>query len=109
MERGIEMVLHSVIIGLILYMLMVFVLKQKEEVAENRSILIASFILTAVFIIMTMNLFNEESKYCMLPQSFKDNVFTDEEYHFSKRIITEYEKQHKIQNGFCNKKNIHTN
>ena len=45
MERGIEMVLHSVIIGLILYMLMVFVLKQKEEVAENRSILIASFIL----------------------------------------------------------------
>jgi len=45
MERGIEMVLHSVIIGLILYMLMIFVLKQKEEVAENRSILIASVIL----------------------------------------------------------------
>ena len=35
MERGIEMVLHSVIIGLILYMLMIFVLKQKEEVAEK--------------------------------------------------------------------------
>ena len=33
-ERGIEMVLHSVIIGLLLYILMVFVLKQKEEVAE---------------------------------------------------------------------------
>jgi hypothetical protein len=44
-ERGLEMVLHSVIIGLILYMLMVFVLKQKEEVAENRSILIAAFAL----------------------------------------------------------------
>lgn len=44
-ERGIEMVLHSFIIGLILYMLMVFVLKQKEEVAENRSILIAAFAL----------------------------------------------------------------
>lgn len=44
-ERGLEMVLHSVIIGLILYMLMVFVLKQKEEVAENRSILIAAFLL----------------------------------------------------------------
>ena len=44
-ERGIEMVLHSFIIGLILYMLMVFVLKQKEEVAENRSILIAAFVL----------------------------------------------------------------
>lgn len=45
MERGLEMVLHSVIIGLILYMLMVFVLKQKEEVAENRSILITAFVL----------------------------------------------------------------
>jgi len=44
-ERGIEMVLHSVIIGLLLYILMVFVLKQKEEVAENRSILIAAFAL----------------------------------------------------------------
>lgn len=44
-ERGLEMLLHSVIIGLILYMLMVFVLKQKEEVAENRSILIAAFVL----------------------------------------------------------------
>lgn len=44
-ERGLEMVLHSIIIGLILYMLMVFVLKQKEEVAENRSILIAAFAL----------------------------------------------------------------
>lgn len=44
-ERGLEMVLHSIIIGLILYMLMVFVLKQKEEVAENRSILIAAFLL----------------------------------------------------------------
>jgi hypothetical protein len=44
-ERGLEMVLHSFIIGLILYMLMVFVLKQKEEVAENRSILISAFAL----------------------------------------------------------------
>jgi hypothetical protein len=44
-ERGIEMVLHSVIIGLLLYILMVFVLKQKEEVAENRSILISAFLL----------------------------------------------------------------
>jgi len=45
MERGIIMLLHSVIIGLILYILMVFVFKQKETVAENRSILITSVIL----------------------------------------------------------------
>jgi hypothetical protein len=39
------MLLHSCIIGLILYILMVFVFKQKETVAENRSILITSVIL----------------------------------------------------------------
>jgi putative effector of murein hydrolase len=39
------MLLHSCIIGLILYILMVFVFKQKEAVAENRSILITSVIL----------------------------------------------------------------
>jgi ACR3 family arsenite efflux pump ArsB len=45
MERGLMMVLHSAIIGLILFILMVFVFKQKEVVAENRSILIAAFVL----------------------------------------------------------------
>jgi len=39
------MLLHSCIIGLILYIMMVFVFKQKEAVAENRSILITSVIL----------------------------------------------------------------
>jgi len=39
------MLLHSCIIGLILYILTVFVFKQKETVAENRSILITSVIL----------------------------------------------------------------
>jgi hypothetical protein len=45
MERGLIMVLHSIIIGLILYMLMVFVFNQDAMVAENRSILIAAVIL----------------------------------------------------------------
>ena len=45
MERGLMMLLHSCIIGLILYIMMVFVFKQKEAVAENRSILITSVIL----------------------------------------------------------------
>ena len=45
MERGLMMVLHSVIIGVVLYMLMVFVFEQKSQIAENRSILIASVIL----------------------------------------------------------------
>jgi hypothetical protein len=45
MERGLIMVLHSVIIGVILYLLMVFALKQSQSVAENRSILIAAIVL----------------------------------------------------------------
>ena len=39
------MLLHSVIIGIILYVVMIFGLGQKSNVAENRSILIASFVL----------------------------------------------------------------
>ena len=45
MERGIVMVLHSVIIGLILYALMVFVFNQNPLIAESRSILIAAVLL----------------------------------------------------------------
>ncbi len=45
MERGLMMLLHSVIIGVILYLLMVFLLKQKSGVAENRSILISAIVL----------------------------------------------------------------
>ena len=39
------MVVHSVVIAVILYILMVFVLKQRPIVAENRSILLGSIIL----------------------------------------------------------------
>ena len=45
MERGLTMVLHSAIIGLVLYALMVYGLGQQTLVAENRSILIAAGVL----------------------------------------------------------------
>ena len=45
MERGLVMVLHSVIIGIILYIIMVLGLGQQANVAENRSILIAAGVL----------------------------------------------------------------
>jgi len=45
MESGLTMLLHSVIIGIILYVFMVFGLRQQKNVAENRSILIASSVL----------------------------------------------------------------
>ena len=45
MESGLTMVLHSVIIGIVLYFVMIFGLGQDSNVAENRSILIGSVVL----------------------------------------------------------------
>ena len=45
METGRSMILHSVIIGLFLYVLMKYALGQKSAVAENRSILLSAIIL----------------------------------------------------------------
>jgi len=44
-ERGLLMVLHSVVIGVVLYMLMVFVFNQNPKMAEYRSILVAAALL----------------------------------------------------------------
>jgi hypothetical protein len=45
MEGGLMMLLHAVIIGIVLYLLMFFVLKQKQVVAETRSILVGALAL----------------------------------------------------------------
>jgi hypothetical protein len=45
MEPGRTMLMHSVIIGILLYIFMVFMLGQTQVVAENRSILLAALIL----------------------------------------------------------------
>lgn len=45
MENGRTMLMHSVIIGILLYLFMFFILGQKQSVAENRSILLAGLIL----------------------------------------------------------------
>jgi ACR3 family arsenite efflux pump ArsB len=45
MESGLTVLLHSAIIGIILYVFMVYVLKQKQVVAENRSILLGAIVL----------------------------------------------------------------
>jgi uncharacterized membrane-anchored protein len=45
MERGLIMLLHSVITGMVLYLLMIFLFTQKPDVAENRSILISALVL----------------------------------------------------------------
>jgi hypothetical protein len=50
MEPGRMMILHSVIIGIVLYVFMTFALGQKQVVAENRSILLAA--LTLAYMIL---------------------------------------------------------
>jgi len=45
MESGLTMLLHSAIIGIVLYLIMVYVLKQRQVVAENRSVLLAAAVL----------------------------------------------------------------
>jgi hypothetical protein len=44
-ERGIVMFAHSVFIGFIVYFVMVMLFKQPAEVAEDRSLIIAAFIM----------------------------------------------------------------
>lgn len=45
MERGLMMVLHSLIIALLAYVIMVFGLKQNAMIAEDRSVLFGALIL----------------------------------------------------------------
>jgi len=45
MENGRTMLIHSAIIGILLYLFMMYILKQSQVVAENRSILLAALIL----------------------------------------------------------------
>lgn len=42
METGSAMLIHSVVIGIVLYVVMRFVLGQRQVVAENRSILVSA-------------------------------------------------------------------
>lgn len=64
MENGLMMLVHSVIIGVLLYLFMIFILGQKQVVAENRSILFAALIL------VYMILFGHR-----LPTSINKNLF----------------------------------
>ena len=64
MENGLTMLLHSLIIGILLYLFMIFILGQKQIVAENRSIVLAALVL------IYMILFGHG-----LPTSINKNLF----------------------------------
>ena len=50
MENGFTMLFHSIIIGFVLYIFMIYILGQSQFVAGNRSILISAFLL--IYMIM---------------------------------------------------------
>ncbi len=50
MESGATMLFHSLVIGVVLYVIMLFVLGQRQIVAENRSIVISAVVL--IYMIM---------------------------------------------------------
>ena len=64
MERGLMMLVHSLLIGSGLYVMLFYGLKHSQPVAENRSILIAAFVL------IYMILFGHG-----LPMSINKNLF----------------------------------
>jgi hypothetical protein len=64
MERGFIMLLHSLFLGILIYLFMIYLLGQKQAVAENRSILLSAFIL------IYMILFGHG-----LPTSINKNLF----------------------------------
>ena len=50
MESGRMMLLHSIVIGLVLYVIMLYGLNQNSRVAENRSLVLAA--LALIYMIM---------------------------------------------------------
>ena len=50
-ERGIMMAFHGLIITIILYFIMVFLLKQRPIVAENRSIVIGALVIVYMILL----------------------------------------------------------
>ena len=52
--------------------------------------IILSFLLTSVFIIFSNGLFNEKSKYCILPKNMKENKVSEQEYNEAIKTIKEY-------------------
>ena len=61
-----------------------------------------SLVLTTLFIIFVSNLFNENSKYCILnkkkPKKVSSENISHEDYIKSLKIKTLFEKQHEIRN-----------
>jgi hypothetical protein len=52
-----------------------------------------AFISTAIFIVIVSGIFNEDSKYCILPMVNDPRKINKQEYHYAQSIIEKYHKQ----------------
>lgn len=52
-----------------------------------------SLVSTAVFVILFMGIFNEESPYCLIPNAKRNKPITKEEYQLAQTIVTKYNSQ----------------
>lgn len=66
--------------------------------------IIISLILTAVFIVFSNGLFNENSKFCILPEQLKHEYISNEEYQKALKIIDRY-NNYSILNNKIKRKN----
>ena len=66
--------------------------------------IVISLILTGVFIVFSNGLFNENSKFCILPEQLKEEHITKDEYDNAIDTINKYEKYNNI-NNIINEKN----
>ena len=64
MERGLLMLLHSAIIAILAYFIMIYLLKQNANIAEDRSVLIGAIVL-AYMVLFGNGLPNKMNKNIM--------------------------------------------
>jgi hypothetical protein len=64
MERGLLMLLHSAIIAILAYFIMIYLLKQNANIAEDRSVLIGAIVL-AYMVLFGHGLPNKMNKNIM--------------------------------------------
>jgi len=79
-----EEFLSSVFIRRLLVFTVVFVATRDIKVA---------FISTAIFIVIVSGLFNEDSKYCILPNVNDPRNINKQEYYYAQSIVEKYHKQ----------------
>tara|TARA_A100001037_G_scaffold241047_1_gene221151 strand:+ start:32 stop:454 length:423 start_codon:yes stop_codon:yes gene_type:complete len=77
-----ETVLNHKIIRRLLVFVVVFIATKDAKV---------SLILTAIFVILVSGIFNEESKYCIIPSVKNKNDITKTEYQLAQEVIKRYD------------------